>query len=150
MLPRIANFDDLDPLKAEPGVDLVMVPPGQPIPARAALIVLPGSKATIADMAFVRAQGWDIDILAHRRRGGAVLGICAGYQMLGRTVSDPLGIAGAPSEMAGLGLMDGDTVLGPENALRRVRGTALSAPFEGDRKSTRRNSSHSCPTRMTD
>ncbi|VWX54261.1 Cobyric acid synthase [Novosphingobium sp. 9U] len=131
MLPRIANFDDLDPLKAEPDVDLVMVPPGRPIPADAALIVLPGSKATIADMRFLRSQGWDIDIASHHRRGGMILGICAGYQMLGRTISDPLGIEGAPSGTAGLGLLEGETVLGERKTLRRVSGTALDHPFEG-------------------
>lgn len=131
MLPRIANFDDLDPLKTEQGVQVAMIPPGQPIPAEAALIVLPGSKATIADTTFLREQGWDIDILAHHRRGGAILGICAGYQMLGRTIADPLGMEGVPGEIAGLGLLDHETVLGPQKALRQVRGTALSARFEG-------------------
>jgi adenosylcobyric acid synthase len=131
ILPRIANFDDLDPLRQEPEVEVAMIPPGTPIPAHAALIVLPGSKATIADMAFLRAQGWDIDILAHHRRGGAVLGICGGYQMLGRRIADPLGIEGDPSEIAGLGLLDVETVLTPGKALRRVRGTALDAAFEG-------------------
>jgi adenosylcobyric acid synthase len=131
MLPRIANFDDLDPLKAERDVELVMVPPGTPLPADAALIVLPGSKATIADMAFVREQGWDIDILAHHRRGGAVLGICAGYQMLGRTIADPSGIEGPPSKIAGLGLLAGETVLGDRKTLRQVTGTALAEVFAG-------------------
>ena len=131
ILPRIANFDDLDPLRQEPEVEVAMVPPGTPIPAHAAMIVLPGSKATIPDMAFLRAQGWDIDILAHHRRGGAVLGICGGYQMLGRRIADPLGIEGDPCEIAGLGLLDVETVLTPEKALRRVRGVALDAAFEG-------------------
>ncbi|MBH0114114.1 cobyric acid synthase [Novosphingobium sp. YJ-S2-02] len=132
MLPRIANFDDLDPLKAEPAIDLVMVPPGQPIPASAELVVLPGTKATIADMRFVREQGWDIDILAHRRRGGAVLGICGGYQMLGRSISDPLGVEGAKGEsVAGLGLFDAETLLGADKTLRQVRGSAFGAIFDG-------------------
>ncbi|MGE4431038.1 MAG: cobyric acid synthase [Sphingobium sp.] len=131
ILPRIANFDDLDPLKAESGVDLLMVPPGQPIPAGAGLIVLPGSKATIADMAALRAQGWDIDILAHHRRGGMIWGICGGYQMLGRRIADPDGQEGPAGESAGLGLLDVETVLGPAKALRRVSGTALGAAFTG-------------------
>lgn len=131
MLPRIANFDDLDPLKAEPGVQLAMIPPGQPIPADAGLIVLPGSKATVADMAFLRAQGWDIDVLAHHRRGGAVLGICGGYQMLGRVIADPLGIEGPPDAVDGLGLLDVRTVLGSDKALRTVQGVALGASFDG-------------------
>ncbi|MCJ8159663.1 cobyric acid synthase [Sphingomonas sp. LaA6.9] len=131
ILPRISNFDDLDPLKLEPGVELVMVPPGQPIPVEARLIVLPGSKATIADLDAVREQGWDIDLLAHVRRGGHVLGMCGGYQMLGRRVSDPHGIEGPPGTVAGLGLLDVDTVLTPAKALRHVAGEALGAPFDG-------------------
>ncbi len=94
ILPRISNFDDLDPLKLEPGVELVMVPPGRRSPADAAIIVLPGSKATIADLAALRAEGWDIDIKAHHRRGGLIVGLCGGYQMLGRRIADPLGIEG--------------------------------------------------------
>jgi cobyric acid synthase CobQ len=131
ILPRISNFDDLDPLKAEPDVELAMIPPGSPIPAHAAMIVLPGSKATIADMAFLRAQGWDIDILAHHRRGGMVLGICGGYQMLGRRIADPLGLEGPPSEIAGLGLIDAETRLAPRKTLRQITGTALGEPFAG-------------------
>lgn len=131
ILPRIANFDDLDSLRQEPEVELAMIPPGTPIPASAAMIVLPGSKATIADMAFLRQQGWDIDILAHHRRGGAVLGICGGYQMLGRRIADPLGIEGPVREIAGLGLLDCETRLAPEKALRHVTGTALGASFDG-------------------
>ncbi|HUD29802.1 MAG TPA: cobyric acid synthase [Novosphingobium sp.] len=131
ILPRIANFDDLDPLRQEPGVEVAMIPPGAPIPASAALIVLPGSKATIADLAFLRAQGWDIDVLAHHRRGGAVLGICGGYQMLGRTIADPAGIEGPPGEAAGLGLLDVATVLAGRKALAQVEGTAWGARFTG-------------------
>ena len=131
ILPRISNFDDLDPLKLEPGVELVMVPPGRPIPAGAAMIVLPGSKATIADLAALRAEGWDIDIRAHHRRGGLVVGLCGGYQMLGRRIADPLGIEGAPAEVDGLGLLDVDTILSPAKTLRRVRGEALGAAVEG-------------------
>jgi adenosylcobyric acid synthase len=131
ILPRIANFDDLDPLKLEPEAEVAMIPPGTPIPAGAAMIVLPGSKATVADMAFLRDQGWDIDILGHHRRGGAVLGICGGYQMLGRRISDPLGIEGPPREIAGLGLLDVETELRPEKALHRVTGSALGAAFTG-------------------
>lgn len=131
ILPRIANFDDLDPLKMESGVEVVMIPPGTPIPAEAGLIVLPGSKATMADLAAIRAQGWDIDILAHHRRGGVVLGICGGYQMLGRSIADPLGIEGVPGEAAGLGLLNVTTVLGESKMLRQVRGEALGADFAG-------------------
>lgn len=131
ILPRIANFDDLDPLKAESAVELIMVPPGQPIPGDCALVVLPGSKASLADMEAMRAQGWDIDVIAHHRRGGAILGICGGYQMLGKTLSDPHGIEGAPGAVPGLGLLDCTTVLTPRKALREVAGTAWGQPFTG-------------------
>jgi adenosylcobyric acid synthase len=131
ILPRIANFDDLDPLKQEPGVELLMVPPGQPIPAEAAIIVLPGSKATIADLAALRREGWDIDIKAHHRRGGLILGLCGGYQMLGTRIADPLGIEGAASEVEGLGLLDVTTELAPAKTLREVTGTAWNSPVAG-------------------
>lgn len=131
ILPRISNFDDLDPLKLEPAVRLVMVPPGQPIPAEAALIILPGSKATIADLAALRREGWDIDIRAHHRRGGLILGLCGGYQMLGRSVADPDAIEGSVTMAEGLGLLDVATRLSPAKTLRRVEGTALGAAVEG-------------------
>ena len=131
ILPRISNFDDLDPLKLELGVELLMVPPGQPIPADAVLIILAGSKATIADLAAMRAEGWDVDIRAHQRRGGAILGLCGGYQMLGKSLSDPHGIEGTPVSVEGLGLLDVETVLTPAKALRQVKGTAFGAPFDG-------------------
>jgi adenosylcobyric acid synthase len=127
---RISNFDDLDPLRLEPDVSLVMVPPGQPIPD-CDLIVLAGSKATIADLAFMRAQGWDIDILAHHRHGRPVLGLCGGYQMLGKSVADPHGIEGAAGSVAGLGLLDVDTVLTSAKTLEHVGGDAFGVPFEG-------------------
>lgn len=131
VLPRISNFDDLDPLKLEPSVELRMIGPGQVIPADAALVILPGSKATIADMRAMVAQGWDIDIRAHHRRGGAVLGICGGYQMLGRTIGDPEGIEGPPETIAGLGLLEVDTLMSSGKALHQVQGHGLEADFRG-------------------
>jgi adenosylcobyric acid synthase len=131
ILPRISNFDDLDPFKLEPKVEVVMVPPGRPIPAEAAIIVLPGSKATIADLGALRAEGWDIDILAHHRRGGMIVGLCGGYQMLGRRIDDPLGIEGAATDVAGLGLLDVETTLSPGKTLRPVIGSALGATVAG-------------------
>lgn len=133
MLSRIANFDDFDALTQEPGIKLTMVPPGNPIPAGAALVIIPGTKATIADLRFLRAQGWDVDILAHVRRGGRVLGICGGYQMLGRTIGDPDGVEGSPETVEALGLLPIDTVMRADKTLRHVAGTRLidGSPFTG-------------------
>lgn len=120
-LSRIANFDDLDPLAQEPGLTLTMLRAGQPIPGDADLVILPGSKSTRGDLAFLRAQGWDIDLAAHVRRGGYVLGICGGYQMLGQVVRDPLGIEGPAGETPGLGLLDVTTAMEPAKRLTRVQ-----------------------------
>jgi len=120
-LSRIANFDDLDPLKLEPDVDLVMIRPGEALPGDARVVILPGSKSTRGDLDFVRKQGWDIDLAAHVRRGGHVLGLCGGYQMLGKRVADPEGIEGPPGETSGLGLLDVDTVMTPQKSLTRVQ-----------------------------
>ena len=132
LLPRIANFDDFDPLKLEPGVNLVLVRPGELLPL-CDLVILPGSKATIPDLAFLRAQGWDIDLAAHVRRGGMVLGVCAGFQMLGRRIADPDGIESAPGEVAGLGLLDVETVLTGDKTLRACAGVSVEegAAFTG-------------------
>jgi adenosylcobyric acid synthase len=126
LLPRIANFDDLDPLRAEPGVELVMVRPGRPLPRDATLVILPGSKATIADLEFLRREGWDIDLLAHRRQGGRILGLCAGYQMLGRSIADPLGVEGQKQTVTGLGYLDIDTVLTDTKRLAETSGIELA------------------------
>ncbi len=132
MLPRIANFDDFDPLRQEPEVKLAFIPPGTALPGDADLVVLPGSKATLADLAFFRAEGWDLDLVAHLRRGGRVLGICGGYQMLGRRIADPNGIEGQPGEAPGLDLLDVETVLTDNKVLRPVRGRGLGgAAFDG-------------------
>ncbi|MGE0713824.1 MAG: cobyric acid synthase [Alphaproteobacteria bacterium] len=122
LLPRIANFDDLDPLRAEPGVAVDFVAPGWALPGDADLVVIPGSKATRADLASFRAAGWDIDLAAHVRRGGAVLGLCGGYQMLGRRVADPAGIEGPAGDDPGLGLLDVATTIGGEKRLVAVAG----------------------------
>ena len=129
-LPRIANFDDLDPLAAEPDVALTLVPPDQPIPADVDLIVLPGSKSTLADLAELRRQGWDIDILAAARRGAKVLGICGGYQMLGRKIADPEGLEGPAGDADGLGLLDIETVIGGDKSLAPVTGRLADSDVE--------------------
>lgn len=124
-LSRIANFDDLDPLAAEPGVELTMVRAGQAIPGDVALVIIPGTKSTRGDLEFLRQQGWDIDLMAHHRRGGRILGICGGYQMLGRQIADPNGLEGPAGVTEGLGLLSVTTVMTPQKRLTRVCGTHL-------------------------
>ncbi len=125
VLSRIANFDDLDPLAAESEVELVFVRPGMPLPEDAGLVVIPGSKSTISDLRDFRAQGWDRDLERHVRRGGRVIGICGGYQMLGVRVTDPLGIEGSEREIAGLGLLSVETEMAPEKTVRNSRAWSL-------------------------
>ena len=125
LLPRIANFDDLDPLAAEPMVSLVYVRSGERLPADASLVILPGSKSTIADLEALRTEGWDRDLAQHIRRGGRIIGLCGGYQMLGRSIDDPDGIEGAPRRVEGLGLLEIDTVMAPEKILRNSRARSL-------------------------
>jgi adenosylcobyric acid synthase len=131
ILPHIANFDDLDPLEAEPAVDLVRVRPGAALPGDAGLIILPGSKATVADLAALRQAGFHIDIAAHLRRSGIVVGLCGGYQMLGRTIRDPAGIEGPPGAAEGLGLLNVETVLSDDKRLELAHGEAGGIPFSG-------------------
>ncbi len=132
-LSRIANFDDLDPLKLEPSVSLTMVRAGEAIPGDAALVIIPGSKSTRGDLVYLRQQGWDIDLAAHIRRGGHVLGICGGYQMLGHSVRDPLGIEGPAGDTLGLGHLDVDTVMTQDKRLTRTMAVhaASGVPMEG-------------------
>jgi len=125
ILPHISNFDDLDPLEAEPDVDMIRVRNGQAIPGDCDLVLLVGSKATISDLAALRAAGFDVDIAAHVRRGGQVLGLCGGYQMLGTRISDPEGIEGPLGSVEGLGLLDVETVLTGDKRLEAVSGTSF-------------------------
>jgi adenosylcobyric acid synthase len=132
ILPHVANFDDLDPLAGEPSVDLVRVKTGSALPGDADLVILPGSKATIADLAALRAAGFHIDIAAHLRRGGTVLGLCGGYQMLGRTIADPQGIEGPAGTIEGLGILNVETLMSADKRLVRVTGVSTDgAPFSG-------------------
>lgn len=126
-LPRIANFDDLDPLAAEPSVDLRMITNGEALPADTNLVLLVGSKSTIADLEALRTAGWDIDIAAHIRRGGHVMGLCGGYQMLGKTINDPDGIEGPAGSVNGLGHLDVHTVLEPFKNLAMRSGHHLES-----------------------
>ncbi|QHL90794.1 cobyric acid synthase [Sphingomonas changnyeongensis] len=133
MLSRIANFDDADPLRLEPGVDFRFVPPGRPLPRNADVVLLLGTKSTLADLAFLRAQGWDTDLLAHVRGGGRVLGLCGGFQMLGRRIRDPDGIDGPAGAADGLGLLDIETVMTPGKQVRPAAGRCAltGAPVQG-------------------
>lgn len=132
-LNRIANFDDLDPLAQESSVSVEIIEAGQALPGDADLVLIPGSKSTSADLRHFRAMGWDIDLKAHVRRGGHVLGLCGGYQMLGRRISDPDGIEGPPGEIEGLGFLDIETVMRPEKrlALSRAVDRASGAEVQG-------------------
>ena len=131
-LSRIANFDDLDPLSQEPGLSVEVLRAGQPIPGNADLVILPGSKSTRGDLDFLRAQGWDVDLVAHHRRGGRVLGICGGYQMLGRAIHDPDGIEGPAGSSPGLGLLDVETVMTGDKRLTSTRARHMASGLEID------------------
>ena len=124
-LERMANFDDLDPLSSEPGVTVEIIPAGRPLPGDADLVLLPGSKSTIGDLAYFRAQGWDIDLYAHVRRDGQVLGLCGGYQMLGKSIFDPNGVDGRPGTVDGLGLLDVSTTMVGQKQVMMRSATAL-------------------------
>jgi len=122
---RLANFDDLDPLIAEPDVAVDFVEPGRALPGDADLVVLAGSKSTLADLAVLRCEGWNIDIAAHLRRGGWLVGLCGGYQMLGTRLSDPQGVEGPAGAQAGLGLLDLETEMTGDKSLAEAAGTEI-------------------------
>jgi adenosylcobyric acid synthase len=145
-LAHIANFDDLDPLRLEPALHVVVVPPGSALPGNADLVILPGSKATITDIGDFRRNGWDIDLAAHVRRGGRVLGLCGGYQMLGNLVTDPDEIEGGPTSVTGLGLLDLQTELAGEKILAAVSGISVAdaTPFRGYEMHIGRTSGPDC------
>ena len=126
-LPRIANFDDLDPLRLEPGLSVAFLELGEPIPGDTNLVIIPGSKSTVADLASLRSAGWDIDLKAHVRRGGRVLGLCGGYQMLGQKIHDPAGVEGSAGSVEGLGLLNIETTLLPDKTLTRVKATHVAS-----------------------
>jgi adenosylcobyric acid synthase len=132
ILPHVSNFDDLDPLAAEPAVDLVQVKPPWALPGDADLVILLGSKATIAGLESLFEAGFHIDVAAHARRGALVLGLCGGYQMLGREVGDPDGVEGKQGSIDGLGLLDVTTVISGEKRLAPVSGkTQDGVSFSG-------------------
>src|SRR4030088_491939 len=132
ILPHVANFDDLDPLDAEPGADLVRVRPGNALPGDADLVILLGAQATTAELAGWRGAGFHIDIGAHVRRGGGVLGLCGGYQMLGRAIRDPLGLEGPVGTAGGVVVLAVETPLSADKRLEPVHGTTVGdIPFSG-------------------
>lgn len=122
MLSRIANFDDADPLRLEPEVDFGWVRPGQAIPRDIDVIMLFGTKSTIGDLDFLRAQGWDHDIISHARHGGRVTGLCGGYQIMGQRITDARGVEGEAGTRAGLGLLNIETTMTTEKIVRPVDG----------------------------
>lgn len=126
MLSRMANFDDADPLRLEPGVEFEFVPPGSSIPRDCDLVILFGSKSTLGDLEFLRAQGWDHDIVAHARSGGRVLGICGGFQMLGKAITDETGSDGRRGSVAGLGLLDVTTRMGTNKVVQPVNANCVT------------------------
>ena len=132
MLDRIANFDDLDPLRAESDVEVVFIRPGERLPEDARLVLIPGSKSTIGDLKAFRVNGWDTDLEAHHAKGGHIVGLCGGYQMLGKTVRDPHGIEGQEKEAQGLGLLDVHTIMATEKIVRETKATTPDGePLEG-------------------
>lgn len=122
MLSRIANFDDMDPLRLEPNVELGFVPPGHTLPQDVDVIIIPGTKSTMGDLAFLREQGWDHDIIAFARNGGHVIGVCGGYQLLGQWIHDPDGIDGNPESAPALGLLDVTTIMYRDKRTGKAQG----------------------------
>jgi adenosylcobyric acid synthase len=133
VIRRIANFDDLDPLSQDPSFRVTLVKPGEPLPLDADLVLLPGSKSTIADLQFLREQGWDQDLMTLRRHGKSVIGLCGGYQMLGKYIHDPDGIEGMAGRVDGLGLLDIETTLTEQKTLTHTTGieTRTGAAISG-------------------
>ena len=125
-IPRIANFDDIDPFMAEENVRITLVEGGAPLPRDADMVLLPGSKSTLADLDYFRQQGWDIDLFALARQGVSIIGLCGGYQMLGKTIHDPLGIEGKKTKAFGLGLLDIETTLGAHKTVGTAEGVEAS------------------------
>ena len=152
MLSRLANFDDADPLRLEPGVDFHWIPPGRPLPRDADVVILFGTKSTLGDLKFLRSQGWDHDILAHARTGGRVLGLCGGYQMLGSRIDDEEGIDGRPGQEPGLGLLDVHTEMSGSKAVRPVEGHCVSTglPVTGYEIHVGRTTGKDCKLPMFD
>ncbi len=119
-LPHISNFTDFDPLECDPRVNVFYTLDPVAI-ERSEIIIIPGTKTTVSDLAEIRRNGVADAILRARRNGRTIVGICGGYQMMGRTISDPEGVEGAAGEIYGLELLPADTVMAPGKLTRRVR-----------------------------
>jgi adenosylcobyric acid synthase len=126
-LPHIANFDDFDPLQVEPGVAVRYVQSPRDLGSPHA-IILPGTKSTIADLAWLRSTGLAEAIRVLAGQGTAVVGVCGGYQMLGRAIRDPAGAEAARGEAAGLGLLPVETTFAADKATFRARARVLGGP----------------------
>ncbi|MEM7781090.1 MAG: cobyric acid synthase [Pseudomonadota bacterium] len=133
MLSRISNFDDLDPLRAEEDVEVRFIPPGTPIPRDADAIILSGTKSTLSDLAMLREQGWDHDIIASVRTGAHLVGICGGFQMLGTRIEDPDGLDGPAGGSNALGLLDMATIMTGEKIVRPMKAASIKGqvPLSG-------------------
>lgn len=133
MLSRMANFDDADPLRLDPRVEFHFIPPGRPLPRDCDVILLFGTKSTLGELAFIKAQGWYHDLHAHARQGGVIMGLCGGYQMLGRMIHDPEGLDGEAGSVEGLGLLDVETVMQGPKTVRLAHGVVrgLNRVVEG-------------------
>jgi len=130
MLSRIANFDDLDPLRAEPNVSVIFIAPGNAIPLEVDAVIIPGTKSSIGDMQFLIEQGWNHDIIALARRGARVLGVCGGYQLLGQSINDPELVDGRLSSIQGLGLLDVTTRMYARKNTRPVTGQCARSQLD--------------------
>jgi adenosylcobyric acid synthase len=128
LLPHMSNHTDFDPLRLQPNIDLQYIKIGQSLQG-ADLIIIPGSKNVTSDLTFLKQQGWQKEIEQHLRYGGKLMGICGGYQMLGKDIFDPHHIESQVEQVSGLGLLDFTTTLTQEKTLTQVSGTMV---FNGD------------------
>ena len=132
-LPRISNYTDFDPLKGDPRLRVVFAESPSEIEG-SALVIIPGTKSTIEDLLWLNEKGLAAAIQKHAAQGGSVFGICGGFQMLGKKVSDPFGVESLVAEAEGLCLLDTETILGREKSTFQVSGKAALASREFDVK----------------
>ena len=128
-LSRISNFDDLDPLAQEPGITVQMLKRGEKIPNDADFVIIPGSKSTIDDIIFIKENNWDLDLKNHLKKGKPILGICAGFQILGKEVNDPNNIESKQKKIKGLGFLNVSTYMQREKKTIKVSACHLESGF---------------------